>query len=71
MTWDGIRLDSRKVQGIMDLEGPTIKTYERALIVMVQYYKDMWPRRSHILDTLTEAASGPKGRKILFNDYVE
>ena len=38
---------------------------------MVQYYRDIWPRQSHILAPLTEAASGPKGRKILWNDALE
>ena len=31
----------------------------------------MWPRQSHVLSTLTEAASGHKGRKILWNDALE
>ena len=31
----------------------------------------MWPRRSHVLAPLKEAASGPKGRKILWNDALE
>ena len=47
----------------MDLVLPTTMTESRALIGMVQYYRDMWPRRSHILAPLTEAASSPKGRK--------
>ena len=38
---------------------------------MFQYYRDMWPRRSHILAPLTEVASGPKGIKILWNDALE
>ena len=38
---------------------------------MVQYYRDMWNRRSHVLDPITEAASGPKGRKIFWNDALE
>ena len=32
---------------------------------------DMCPWRSHILAPLTEADSGPKGKKILWNDALE
>ena len=31
----------------------------------------MWPRWHHILAPLIEAVSGPKGRKILWNDAIE
>ena len=55
----------------MDIGRPP-KIYEyRALKGMVQYYRDMLPRRSHVLSPPTEAASGPKYRKILCNDALE
>ena len=55
----------------MDIGRPDTTTEAQELIGMVQYYRDMWPRRSRILAPLTEAASGPKGRKILWNDRLE
>ena len=55
----------------MDLGRPATTTEARALKGMVNYYMDMWPRQSHTLDPLTYAASGPKGRKILWNDALE
>ena len=60
---ENIKPDPEKFQGIMDLGRPATTTEARALIGMVQYYRDMWPRCSHILAPLTEAAIGPKGGK--------
>ena len=55
----------------MDLGRPANNTEARALISMVQYYRGMWPRRSHILAPLTQAFRGPNSRKILWNDALE
>ena len=60
---EGVKTDPKKVQGIMDLGQPATTTEAQALIGMVQYYKDMWPRPAYILAPLTEAAIDPKGRK--------
>ena len=38
---------------------------------MVQYYRDMWTRRSQLLAPTTEAASGPKGTNILWNNVLK
>ena len=54
----------------MDLGRPKTTTEAPELIGIVQYYRDMWPRKSRILDPLTEAASGHKGGKILWNDAL-
>jgi len=57
---EGIKPDPKKIQGIMDIERPTTTTEIRRLLGIVQYYRDLWPRRSHILTPLTEAAAGGK-----------
>ena len=55
----------------MDIGRPSSTTEVQYLIVMVQYYRDMWPRRFHILAPLTEVASSRKGRNIFCNDALE
>ena len=55
----------------MDLGRQSNTTEARLLIVMVQYYRYMCPRGSHVLAPLTVAASDPKVRKILWNDALE
>ena len=54
----------------MDIGRPTTATEARALISVVQYYRDMWPSQYHILSPLTEDI-GPRGRKIIWNDALE
>ena len=61
---------TKKVQGIMDLVRPSTRTEAQALIGMVQYYRYIWTRWSHVLAYVIEACSGPKGTKILWNDAL-
>ena len=71
ITREGIKTDPKKVQGFMDIGRPSTTTEARAIIYMVQYYMDMWPRQSHILDSLTDAASVLKYGNILWDDALE
>ena len=57
-----IKPDLKKVQGIMDIMRRTKTTEVYVLISMVQYYREMCIRKSHVLDPMTEVASEPKGR---------
>ena len=38
---------------------------------MVQYYREMWPKRYHVLAHMTEVDIIPKGISILWNDKLE
>ena len=41
-----------------------------SLVGMVQFYRDMCPRWSHILEPITEVADVPKGRKLFWDDSL-
>ena len=62
-TREGIKPNPKKVQGIMDLGRPATTTELRSLIGMIQYYRNMWHKWSHIVAPQTEADSDPKEKK--------
>ena len=53
----------KKVHGIIYIGRPNTTTEARVPIGMVQYYRYMCTRHSHVLAPMTEADSGPKSRK--------
>ena len=64
VTPKGVSPDPKKIKAIQALERPTTVTEVRRLIGMVQYYRDLWPRRSHTLEPFTAISAGKKGTKI-------
>ena len=48
LTKEGIKPEVNKVQAVIDLQPPTTLKQLRSLLGMVQFYRDMWQRRSHI-----------------------
>ncbi len=53
LTRDGIKLQSNKVQAILAIQPPTNVKELRHFLGMVQYYHDLWARRSKIIAPLT------------------
>jgi hypothetical protein len=51
---EGIKLQSNKVQAILALNPPNNVKEFRHFLRMVQYYRDMWARRSEMLAPLTD-----------------
>ena len=43
----------KKVEAIKNLAIPKTKKQLQSFIGMVNYYQDMWPKRSHLLAPLT------------------
>ncbi len=52
LTRDGIKSQSNKVQAILAIKPPTGVRQLRHFLGMVQYYRDLWARRSNMLAPL-------------------
>ncbi len=52
LTTDGIKPQQKKVQAILALTPPT-GVKDRRFLGMVQYYRDLWAKRSNMLAPLT------------------
>ena len=57
MTRDGIQPLPKKVQAIVNLEPPTTVKQVRKFIGMVNFYRDMWRKRSELMAPLTRLTS--------------
>jgi hypothetical protein len=57
LTRDGISPQPKKVEAIHQMTAPTNKKQLRCFLGMVNFYRDMWRQRSHILAPLTMLTS--------------
>ena len=57
ITRNGIRPVTKKVDAILRLKTPTKRKELRKFIGMVNYYRNIWPQRSHILAPLIALTS--------------
>ena len=54
VTREGIKPQSKKIQGILNVKQPKSTKQVRSFIGMINYYRSLWPRRSKIISPLTE-----------------
>ena len=57
ITRGGVQPLSKKVESISNLAAPTTRKKLRTFLGMVNYYRDMWVRRSHVLTPLAALTS--------------
>ena len=59
ITREGIQPKTKKVQAILEISPPSKRKELKKFLGMVNYYRDMWPRRSEILAPLTALLTSP------------
>ena len=59
------------MDAILKMKPPTTATEMRTFLGMVTYYRDIWPRRSHILAPFTKLAGLPKKAKLDWTDELD
>ena len=69
VTRTGIHPLVKKVQAITNIKTPTTQNHVRSFIGLVNYYRDMWPRRSHMMAPLTKLTS--KNVKLKWTDVEQ
>ena len=54
---DGVKRMNKKIEAIPNMVPPTSQKKVRQFIGVINYYRNMWPRRSHMLALLTKLTS--------------
>ena len=71
VTPEGLKPWAKKVDAILKLKPPTNAYEVRHLVGMVNFYRDMWPRRTHMLAPFTALSSGPRKKKVEWTEELE
>lgn len=71
VTPQGVKPNPKKIKAIQAMKRPSTVTEVRSFLGMIQYYRDLWPRRSHILQPFSDISSGKKGAKIKWTPSLE
>ena len=64
VTPNGLRSSTKKDDAILKLKPPSNAYEIRPLVRMVNYYRDMWARCTHMLSPITALSHGPRKQKV-------
>ena len=71
LTPDGIKPQPKKVEAIYRLKAPTTVRQLRRFLGMINFYRDMWKRRSHVLAPLTALVGSGKKKSFKWGKEQE
>ena len=57
---DGIKPQMKKVEAITKIQAPKTRKQLRGFLGIINFYRDLWPRRAHIVSPLSELCSNKK-----------
>jgi hypothetical protein len=71
LTPQGLKPWRKKIDAVLHMDRPRTATDLRRFIGCVNYYRDMWPSRAHILKPLTDQAGLKKGSKLEWTNDMQ
>ena len=71
LTPRGLKPWRKKIDAILKMDRPQNATELRMFIGAVNYYKDMWPSRAHVLKPLTDMSGLKKKQKLNWTDEMQ
>ena len=71
LTPRGLKPWRKKIDAILHMDRPKTPKELRKFIGMVNYYRDMWPSRAHILKPLTDKSGLKKGQRLDWTDEMQ
>ena len=63
VTTEGILPWAKKVEAVLALDRPKTARDVRTFLGMINWYRDFWPRRSHLIAPFTKLLQGLEGKK--------
>lgn len=71
LTPRGLKPWKKKIDAVLHMDRPRTPSALRSFIGCVNYYKDMWPSRAHVLKPLTDKSGLKKKDKLVWTDEMQ